>query len=93
MQGVQKGAEDAGGRMTCKRCGQADQFHRVDSFERITLADNPADPNCGHYYVETVCVMRCGACEHSQEAIVKQWPFKTLREAQKELDSYLIGKG
>ena len=90
MERVQKGQE---GGVVCKRCGQADQFHRVDSFERITLADDPADPNCGHYYVETVCVMRCGACEHSQEATVKQWPFKTLREAQKELDSHLIGKG
>jgi hypothetical protein len=38
-------------------------------------------------------VMRCTACEHSQEATVKRWPFKTLREAQKELDSHLIGKG
>ena len=81
--------------MICKRCGQrgADQFHQVDSFERIALADDPADPNCGHYYVDTVCVMRCAACKHSQEATVKRWPFKTLREAQKELDSHLIGKG
>ncbi|MFQ5881174.1 MAG: hypothetical protein ACE5I9_01695 [Candidatus Methylomirabilales bacterium] len=81
--------------MICKRCGKSgnEHFHRVDSFERITLADDPADPNCGHYYVETVYVMRCAACEHRQEAVEKRWPFKTLREAQKELDSYLIGKG
>ncbi|MFQ5848733.1 MAG: hypothetical protein ACE5IQ_13815 [Candidatus Methylomirabilales bacterium] len=81
--------------MICKRCckGGSEQFQRVDSFERIALADDPADPNCGHYYVEAVSVMRCVGCEHWQEAVEKRSPFKTLREAQKELDSYLIGKG
>jgi len=81
--------------VVCKRCGESgsERFHRVDSFERIALADDPADPNCGHYYVETVYVMRCGGCEHRQESIASRWPFKTLRDAQKELDSYLLGKG
>ena len=79
----------------CKRCGNtvAGQFQRVESFERIALADDPADPNCGHYYVEVVHVMRCSACEHRQEAIATRWPFQTLREAETERDSHIIGKG
>lgn len=79
----------------CKRCGStdADRFQRVDSFERIVLADDPADPNCGHYYVEVVHVMHCTACDHRQEAIATRWPFKTLREAETERDSHIIGKG
>jgi hypothetical protein len=81
--------------VTCKRCGKgdADRFERVDGFERITLADDPADPNCGHYYVETVTVVRCRECDHRQEVLATRWPFRTLREAQKELDGNLIGKG
>jgi hypothetical protein len=81
--------------MICKRCGESgsDRFRRVESFERIAFADDPADPNCGHFYVETVYVMACAACDHRQEAIAKRWPFKTLREAEKELDSRIIGKG
>lgn len=81
--------------MSCKRCGQMgnNQFQRVDGFERITLADDPADPNCGHYYIETVYVMRCAACDHRQESVEKRWPFLTLREAEKELDSRIVGKG
>ena len=81
--------------MVCKRCGntEAGQFERLDGFERIALADDPADPNCGHYYVETVYVMRCPACDHRQEAVTKRWPFQTLREAAKELESHIIGKG
>ncbi len=81
--------------MSCKRCGKegSDHFKRLDGFERITLADDPADPNCGHYYVETVFVMRCTACGHQQETVAKRWPFKTLREAEKEMDSRIIGKG
>ncbi len=81
--------------MVCKRCGNAaaERFRRVDSFERISLADDPADPNCGHYYVDVVYVMRCAVCDHRQEAVQKRSPFPTLREAQKELDSTIIGKG
>jgi hypothetical protein len=70
-----------------------EQFQRVDSFERITLADDPADPNCGHYQIDLVYVMRCPACSHRQENVVKRSPLLTLAEAQKELESHIIGKG
>lgn len=81
--------------MVCRRCGTgaAEQFRRVDSFERISLADDPADPNCGHYYIDLIHVMRCSACGHRQEDAAKRSPFPTLKEAQKELDSHIIGKG
>ena len=79
--------------MVCRRCGVAEQFLRIDSFERISLADDPADPNCGHYYIDMVQVMRCSACGHRQEGVEKRSPFSGLREAEKELDSHLIGKG
>ncbi|MBW8058446.1 MAG: hypothetical protein FVQ86_10600 [candidate division NC10 bacterium] len=81
--------------MICKRCGKSggEHFHRVESFERIALADDPADPNCGHYYVEVVHVMHCSACEHRQETMAMRWPFQTLREAETERDSHIIGKG
>ncbi len=81
--------------MACKRCGNgaAEQFRRVDSFERISLADDPADPNCGHYYIDMVYVMRCLPCGHRQEKVEKRSPFMTLKEAEKELDSHIIGKG
>ena len=83
------------GGVVCKRCGntEAGQFKRVESFERIALADNPTDPNCGHYYVEVVHVMRCSACGHRQETMAMRWPFQTLREAETERDSHIIGKG
>ncbi len=81
--------------MVCRRCGNEveEQFHRVDSFERITLAADPADPSCGHYYIEMVYVMRCSACGHRQEKVEKRSPFPSLKEAQKELESHIIGKG
>ncbi len=81
--------------MGCRRCGNgvAEQFHRVDSFERISLADDPADPNCGHYYIDMVHAMQCSVCGHRQEKVEKRSPFLTLKEAQKELDSHIIGKG
>ncbi len=81
--------------MACKRCGNGavDQFQRVDSFERISLADDPADPNCGHYYIDLVYVVRCPACAHRQENVVKRSPFLTLPDTQKELESHIIGKG
>ncbi len=81
--------------MPCKRCGNpaAAKFQRVDSFERISLADDPADANCGHYYLEVVYVMRCPSCGHRQEQVPKRSPFLSLKEAQKEMDSHLVGKG
>lgn len=89
VQGVQEGG------VVCKRCGNgvAEQFRRVESFERISLADDPADPNCGHYYVDLVYVFRCSACGHRQEQLEKRSPFPTFKEAQKELESSIIGKG
>lgn len=81
--------------MVCKRCekGAAEQFQRVASFERISLADDPTDPNCGHYYIDQVYVMRCSACDHRQESVVKRSPFLTLADTQKELESHILGKG
>ena len=78
----------------CKRCGGEEAPPiRVQSFERITLADDPDDPNCGHYYLEAVYVMRCPACGHRQELVAKRTPYATLREAQTEMDAHLLGKG
>jgi hypothetical protein len=65
----------------------------VDSFERISLADDPADPNSGHYYIDMVQVMRCSACGHRQERVEKRSPFGSLKEAQRELEGPIIGKG
>lgn len=81
--------------MVCRRCGNrvSGQFQRVDSFERITLADDPADPNCGHYYIDMVHVMRCSACGHRQENVMKRSPFSSLKEAERELESHILGKG
>lgn len=81
--------------MPCKRCGTdaAGEPQRVASFERLSLADDPADANCGHYYIDAVYVTRCPSCGHRQELVVKRSPFATLNEAQKELEGHLIGKG
>ena len=80
--------------LRCKRCGRDDRpLRRIDSFDRIALADDPSDPNCGHYYLETVYVMQCPACEHRQEWVSQRTPYSTLREAQKEMDAHLLGKG
>ena len=80
--------------LRCKRCHRDEQpLRRVDSFDRIALADDPGDPNCGHYYLETVYVMQCTGCGHRQEQVSKQTPYSTLREAQKEMDAHLLGKG
>jgi len=81
--------------MVCKRCGNGavGQLDRVDSFERISLADDPGDPNCGHYYIDMVYVMRCAACRHRQENVVKRSPFPTLGETVRELESHILGKG
>jgi len=78
----------------CKRCSRDDRSpRRIDSFDRITLADDPADPNCGHFYLETVYVMQCPDCDHRQEWVSKRTPYVSLREAQKEMDAHLLGKG
>jgi len=81
------------GFVVCRRCGVVEQFRRIESFERRSLADDPADPNCGHYYIDMVHVMRCTACGHRQERLEKRSPFPGLREAEKELESHIIGKG
>jgi hypothetical protein len=82
------------GNLHCKRCKRDDlSFRRIDSFDRIALADDPADPNCGHYYLEAVYVMQCSGCGHRQEQVSKRTPYVTLREAQKEMDAHLLGKG
>ncbi|MGH7411247.1 MAG: hypothetical protein ACREJ6_09375 [Candidatus Methylomirabilis sp.] len=78
----------------CKRCDRDDlPFRRIDSFDRIALADDPGDPNCGHYYLESVYVMQCPGCGHRQEMVNKRMPYATLREAQTEMDAHLLGKG
>jgi hypothetical protein len=78
----------------CKRCHRDDRpLRRTDSFDRIALADDPADPNCGHYYLEAIFIMQCPGCGHRQEQVSKRTPYATLREAQKEMDAHLLGKG
>jgi hypothetical protein len=81
--------------VVCKRCGDGavEQFPRVESFERISLADDPVDPNCGHYYIDVVHVMRCPGCSHRQEHVVRRSPFATLKETERELESHVLGKG
>jgi hypothetical protein len=68
-------------------------FRYLEFLERIRLADDPADPNCGHFYLEAICIMECPACSHRQEYLSKRTPYQTLREAQSQLDAHLLGKG
>jgi len=79
----------------CQRCenDRADAARLLDGFERIALAEDPQDPNYGLYYVDTVYVLECRNCGHRQEWIYKRWPFRTLKEAQRELDSAHLSKG
>lgn len=78
----------------CRKCAaEVPEGRPVDAFERIRLADDPADPNCGHFYVETIYVLQCPACQHRQEYPHRATPYLTLREAQKEVDSLELGKG
>jgi len=78
----------------CLRCRQDSELLRyVDLLERIRLADDPADPNVGHFYLETAYIMQCPACNHRQEHLHKRTPYATLREAQSQLDAHLLGKG
>lgn len=80
--------------LTCLKCRQVDQaFRYVDFLERVRLAADPADPNCGHFYLETVHIIQCPACGHRQEHLHKRTPYPTLREAQTQLDAHLLGKG
>ena len=80
--------------LLCRKCQQKGQpFRYRDVIDRIRLADDPADPNCGHFYLETVHVMQCPACGHSQENLHSHTPYATLREAQSQLDGHLLGKG
>jgi hypothetical protein len=73
----------------CKRCHRdTPRLARADSFDRIALADDPADPNCGHYYLEAVCVMQCPAAPPAEQVSIM---LTTLREAQ-EMDAH-CGKG
>ena len=77
--------------LKCRRNGQ--RFRFVDLLERARLADDPTDPNVGHYYLETIHIMQCPACGHRQEHLHKRTPYATLREAQSQLDAHLLGKG
>jgi hypothetical protein len=79
---------------TCRKCGQRDRsVQRVESFDRLRLADDPHDPNCGHVYLETVYILGCPACGYRQEHLHQQTPYPTLREAQREMEAHLLGKG
>jgi hypothetical protein len=85
---------DQGTLQCSRRCGHHNlPLRGADSFDRIALAGDPADPNCGHHYVEAVYVMRCPACGHRQELVARRTPYATLAEAQRELDAHLLGKG
>ena len=77
--------------LMCRRNGQ--RFRFVDLLERVRLADDPIDPNVGHFYLETIHIMQCPACGHRQEHLHKRTPYATLREAQSQLDAHLLGKG
>jgi Zn finger protein HypA/HybF involved in hydrogenase expression len=94
LAGRRRRLAERAGQARCKGCDRDDLVPgRIDSFERIALADDPDDPNCGHYYLEAVYVMRCPGCGHRQEQVGRRTPFATLREAQTEMDAHLLGKG
>jgi hypothetical protein len=81
-------------RSVCLKCRQdGASFRYVDLIERIRLADDPADPNVGHFCLETIHIVLCPACGHRQEHLHKRTPYGTLREAQSQLDAHLLGKG
>ena len=80
--------------LRCVKCWEGNQpFRYVDVFERIRLADDPADPNIGHFYLETIHIMQCRSCGRLQEHLHQRTPYATLREAQSQLDAHLLGKG
>ena len=37
--------------------------------------------------------MQCPGCGHRQEQLNKRTPYATLREAEKQMDAHLLGKG
>ncbi len=81
-------------RFMCLKCRRnAQRFRFVDLLERARLADDPTDPNVGHFYLEAIHIMQCPACGHRQEHLHKRTPYATLREAQSQLDAHLLGKG
>jgi rubrerythrin len=77
--------------LKCRRGGQS--FRYLDLLERVRLADDPADPDAGHFCLETIHIMQCPACGHRQERLHRRTPYATLREAQSQLDAHLLGKG
>jgi hypothetical protein len=78
----------------CRKCGQrARGFQRVETFDRLRLADDLRDPNCGHVYLETVYILGCLTCGYRQEHLHQRTPYPTLREAQREMEAHLLGKG
>ncbi len=78
----------------CRKCGQAGaQLQYVEAFDRLRLADDPRDPNSGHIYLETVYILRCLTCGYRQEHLRQRTPYPTLREAQREMEAHLLGKG
>jgi hypothetical protein len=78
----------------CLKCRQDERaFDYVDLLERVHLADDPADPNVGHFYLESIHILRCPAGGNRQEHLHKRTPYATLREAQSQLDAHLLGKG
>ena len=77
--------------LKCRRDGQS--FRYLDLFERVRLADDPADPDVGHFCLETIHIMQCPACGHRQERLHRRTPYATLREAQSQFDAHLFGKG
>ena len=77
--------------LKCRRDGQS--FRYLDLVERVRLADDPADPDVGHFCLETIHIMQCPACGHRQERLHRRTPYATLREAQSQLDAHLFGKG
>jgi hypothetical protein len=80
--------------LCCLKCRQVDRsFRYLDILERVRLADDPADPNCGHFYLETIHIMQCAGCGHRQEYVHQRTPYASLREAQSQLDAHLLGKG
>ncbi len=78
----------------CRKCGQgAIALRYTEAFDRLRLADDPRDPNAGHVYLETVYILRCVSCGHRQESLHQRTPYLTLREAQREMEAHLLGKG
>ncbi len=65
----------------------------MEAFDRLRLTDDPRDPNAGHVCLETVYILRCPRCGHRQEHLHQRTPYATLRQAQREMEAHLLGKG